>query len=397
MLVAIVGGKLQGVEAAYLAYKAGWEVRIVDRKPDVPASNLGDSFAQADVTVENSLGGVLGDADFIIPALEDDSALQSLMRWSRKSGIPLAFDPQAYALSSSKLKSAKLFKKIGLPVPLSWPFCSFPVLAKPGWGFGSKGVSVFQDLDSLKRRFSPDFPPRDWVLEEFLDGSQHSLEVVGQPGNYRVLQVTDLYVDQHFDCKRVIAPSKLPPNLISDLEKLTRKIAEAINLYGIMDVELIHTGGKFKVLEIDARLPSQTPTAVYWSTHQNMVLLLGDLYANPPDNRPPAVDPARGVVYEHIHVSGDILKICGERMISKAGPLKIREGFFGADETITNFEVGKDKWLATLVFSGTDRHLAWEKRNRGIAEIVRRFEIKEVIDLQPDIALDNHGVTSAKN
>lgn len=55
LLVGVVGGKLQGVEAAYLARKAGWEVRVVDRRPRVPASDLGDSFAQIDVTVENNL------------------------------------------------------------------------------------------------------------------------------------------------------------------------------------------------------------------------------------------------------------------------------------------------------------------------------------------------------
>ena len=77
LLVGIVGGNLQGVEAAYLARKAGWEVRVVDRKPRVPASDLGDSFAQVDVTVENNLAAVFGDVDFIIPALENDNALGS--------------------------------------------------------------------------------------------------------------------------------------------------------------------------------------------------------------------------------------------------------------------------------------------------------------------------------
>ena len=44
MLVAIIGGNLQGVEAAYLARKAGCEVLVIDRKPVVPASGLCDRF-----------------------------------------------------------------------------------------------------------------------------------------------------------------------------------------------------------------------------------------------------------------------------------------------------------------------------------------------------------------
>ena len=249
---------------------------------------------------------------------------------------------------------------------------------------GGESFDFAQDREPVERLVEP--PPPDWVLEEYLDGSQHSLEVVGRPGNYRLLQVTDLYVDQKFDCMRVIAPSSLPLNLVAEFERLTLRIAEALNLHGIMDVEAIYSRGGFKILEIDARLPSQTPTAVYWSTNQNMVGFLGNLYAIPQDDCPLARDIARGVVYEHIHVSGDILKICGERVMTEGGPLNLQNNFFGADEAITNFEPGKDQWAATLIFSGTDTHQAWEKRNHCITKIIRRQGIKEVVDPQPDVA-----------
>ena len=377
MLVCIVGGKLQGVEAAYLAGEAGWEARVVDKEPRVPATGLVDDFVQVDVTIDKDLDGVLDDVDFVIPALEDDDALKSLTRWSRNSGVALAFDPEAYAVSSSKLKSAKLFKQIGLSTPVAWPQCKFPVLAKPDEGSGSKGVRIFRDPNSLKNGFSPELPPPGWVLEEFLDGSQHSLEVVGRPGNYRALQVTDLYVDEDFDCKRVIAPSNLPSNLIADFEKLSLAIAGALDLHGIMDVEAILSRGEFKVLEIDARLPSQTPTAVYWSTKQNMVEILGRLYATPREGFPPVGASVHGAVYEHVHVSGDRLKISGERIMTEGGSLNLLGDFFGADEAITNFEPDKDPWVATLIFCGRNRPEACEKRNRSIAEIVRRFGIRD--------------------
>ena len=386
MLVGIVGGKLQGVEAAYLARKAGWTVKIVDRTPEVPAADLGDFFIQHDVLLEKDLTAVLGDVDFIIPALEDDAALDSLTRWSHKTGTPLAFDPHAYRISASKLKSAEIFKNIGLPIPVTWPRCSFPVLAKPVRGSGSKGVHLFQDLDALKKRMSSGFSPSDWVLEEFLDGGQHSVEVIGQPGKYRVLQVTDLYVDEKFDCKRVSAPSRLAPDRIAEFEKIALRIAEAINLHGIMDVEAIYHGEEFKILEIDARLPSQTPTAVYWSSNQNMVGILGNLYTASQHDFYQAGDSVRGVVYEHVQVCGAILKFCGEHMMSAAGPLKLQQNFFGADEALTDFVSGINKWVATLIFSGTNRHRVWDKRNRSITQITQQMRIRKMVDSQPALA-----------
>jgi len=160
-----------------------------------------------------------------------------------------------------------------------------------------------------------------------------------------------------------------------------------------MDVEAIYCQGEFKVLEMDARLPSQTPTAVYWSINQNMLGLLGNLYAATlQDDCPPTGDITHGVVYEHIHVSGDILKVSGERIMTEGGPLNLQNNFFGADEAITNFEPGKDQWVATLIFCGTDRQQAQEKRNRGISEIVSQLEIKDVIDPQPVLVPGNSGL-----
>jgi pyrrolysine biosynthesis protein PylC len=77
--------------------------------------------------------------------------------------------------------------------------------------------------------------------------------------------------------------------------------------------------------------------------------------------------------------------------MTEGGPLKLQGEFFGADEALTNFEPGKDRWVATLIFSGTNRQQACEKRNHSIAEIVRRLEIKEVIDSQPMSSLEISG------
>ncbi len=105
MLVAVIGGKLQGIEAAYLAKKAGWQVWVIDRKTAVPAAGLCDRFKQVNITTQKDLEHALKGVDLVIPALENADALDCLNRFSFNSEIPLAFDPVAYSLSSSKLKS----------------------------------------------------------------------------------------------------------------------------------------------------------------------------------------------------------------------------------------------------------------------------------------------------
>ena len=145
MLVAIAGGALQGLETAYLARKAGYETLLLDRRPDAPARGICDRFAQVELTDSEALTPALESADWVLPATENAPALSSLVAWCRKRGMPLGFDPGAYATTSSKSASNALFRRLGLPTPAPWPECSFPVLAKPDGKSGGEGVEVLSD------------------------------------------------------------------------------------------------------------------------------------------------------------------------------------------------------------------------------------------------------------
>jgi pyrrolysine biosynthesis protein PylC len=374
VLVAVAGGNLQGVEAAYLSRKAGWDVLVMDRKPMVPASGLCQSFARLDMTSEKDLAYALSGVDLVIPALENDAALACLGRVTRNNGIPLAFDPAAFAISSSKIKSEQLFKQTGAPAPARWPTCKFPVVVKPDRGSGSQGVKVFHDIKELQNTLKP--PAPEWLIQEFIPGPSYSLEVIGMPGRYTTPQVTDLSVDGQYDCKRVTAPSSLAGALILEFEALSLALADALNLKGIMDVEVILHENELKVIEIDARLPSQTPTTVYWSTGLNMVQLLGDLFLNRQTRIQPDSNYEYGVIYEHVRVASNQLEIAGEHIMSGAEALHIIPDFFGADEAITNYVAGRNEWVATLIVVEEKIEAAWEKRNSVIADITKKFKLK---------------------
>lgn len=60
------------------------------------------------MTAQPDLSRLLADVDLVIPALEGDDALSFLTRWSRKTVVPFAFDPDAYAVSSSQKFAARL-------------------------------------------------------------------------------------------------------------------------------------------------------------------------------------------------------------------------------------------------------------------------------------------------
>lgn len=368
-LVAIIGGNLQGVEAVYLAKKAGWDVLLIDKNPQAGASLMCDRFLPLTITAEIDPHEILKDVDLIIPALENDSVLSILQKWSLQTAIPLAFDMEAYAISSSKKRSNQIFKDININAPKSWPQCDFPIVVKPDRESGSQGVKIIHNEKELASSFPMKGSLSQMVAQEYLEGPSYSIEIVGTPSDYIPLQVTELQMDSGYDCKRVIAPCGLAPKLVAEFEEIAIAIAERIQLKGLMDVEVILHGGQLKVLEIDARLPSQTPTAVFQSTGINMVKLLEELFLTGKMNINNTNQP-QTAIYEHIKVTNDQIDVLGEHIMSGIGPLKLFQGLFGADEVITNYHPRLNEWVAALILKGKNIEEVIDKK-RQIYENIR--------------------------
>jgi pyrrolysine biosynthesis protein PylC len=382
MKVAVVGGKLQGIEAAYLGLQADWEVFLIDKNPNVPARGLAHSFIQLDVTKDKTeLSDIFKGMDLIIPALEDDSALKSLKDLAKKGQFPLAFDESAYAITSSKQKSDALFREMGLPAPQTFPECGFPVIMKPSGLSGSQGIRKINNQEEMVSiRSEEDIDGGNWIIQEFLEGPSFSLEVFGFNGIIFSLQPTIIDVDATFDCKRVVAPAGLSDALERRFDELAIAAAEAVNLKGIMDIEVILYKDELKILEIDARLPSQTPTVVLKSIGINMLEHLYDIFNRRITPVIPPVVNERPVIYEHIRVSPDTIEISGEHIIREARFLRYHTDFFGADEALTDFDSDHRNWVATLILTGDTIQEVVQKHYHILETIRVTFGLRECTD-----------------
>jgi len=371
MLVAIIGGNLQGVEATYLAKKAGWEVLLIDKNPEAAASLMCDHFLPLTISANTDPHEILKQVELIIPALEGKGTLNTLQEWSLETGVPMAFDMEAYAISSSKLRSNQLFNDININTPKSWPQCDFPIVVKPDGESGSRGVKIIRSEKDLTSSFPTEHSLSGMVAQEYLEGPFYSIEVIGLPGNYAPLQVTELHMDHDHDCKRVLAPSGLDSIQVREFERMAIRVAEHIKLKGLMDMEVILHDGQLKVLEIDARLPSQTPIAVFHSTGVYMVKLLAELFltGNMAIDR---TDPPQATIYEHIRVIEDHIEVTGEHIMSGIGPLKGFQGLFDADEVISNFHAGSSEWVATLIVKEKNMEEALGKRQQTYENMHKR-------------------------
>ncbi|MBN2204589.1 MAG: ATP-grasp domain-containing protein [Thermoleophilia bacterium] len=395
MKLAVVGGKLQGTEAVYLARKAGYETVLVDRREGVPASGLADRVVVLDVTAdERTSRAVLGACDAVLPACEDDATLAWLDAHVSRWGVPLLFDLAAYRVTSSKLASNRLAAELAVPGPRPWPECGFPAVVKPSSASGSEGVTVVRDEAGLAAaRARLETEGHEVVVEEYVAGPSLSVEVLAAGGRAVPLQVTGLEFDGRYDCKRVVAPvgeaaageppaaasptassdwsCAVPAGTLEALDGIAVRLAEGLGLTGLMDVEVMVAPDGPRLLEIDARLPSQTPTAVLWSSGVN---LLEGLVECVTCGAPSPLDRvARAAcVYQHVHAEGGCLAVLGEHVMGSARPLRLVEGFCGADEALTDHEPGALSWSATLICAGATVGEARARADAVARDLARR-------------------------
>lgn len=351
MRIAVVGGKLQGLEIIYLAKVAGFETLLIDKSSDLPAKALCHSFLQFHFNMPGSQPADVGQIDLIFPALEDLSALKLINSWGDEIGVPVVFDLDAYSISSSKNRSNALFEKLKLARAKNWPDCKLPVIIKPDDSSGSKGVirvNTRERVEALLADYSG-----NPVVEEYLEGPSYSMEVIGRPGNYIPLPATELFMDKDYDCCGVRAPALLSRKYQEKLRQQICTIAEALQLQGIMDLEVILHAGELKILEIDARFPSQTPIAVFHATGVNMVALLAELFMEGRVQEPPVKGGYS--LLEHIRVTHSNVEVLGEHILAESRNLQLKTDFYGSQTAITDFtstENMGDSWIATLVHGG---------------------------------------------
>lgn len=355
--ILIVGGKLQGIEIAYLAKKAGYYSILLDKNIDIPAKGLTDRFIQGNVLSKEKMLKLFREVDIVIPAVENKKILETLLEYGEITMTKVIFDKNSYHISSSKQLSNKLFEDLKLPLPEKYPNCNYPVIIKPDHLSGSSNVHKAFSKDEVGSIIAQ--MDGEIVIQEYLEGDSYSLEVLGDGESFFYPQITEVVVDKNYDCKRIIAPAKISSELKEQFYTIAEKLAGHLKIRGIFDIEVINDNGTLKLLEIDARFPSQTPISVYQSTGINMVRILVELALRTFTRMKKTIDKV--CYYQQIVVDDYSIKVIGEHVMEGCINLRIVDSFFGADEAITDFVEGYNNFTAIIIVTADTHENAYEK------------------------------------
>ncbi|MDR2035893.1 MAG: ATP-grasp domain-containing protein [Coriobacteriales bacterium] len=382
MNMLVIGGRLQGAEIAFLGKEAGFQVTVLDREQEVLASQLGDAFVQ--INLQEATPGLFAGYDLVFPATENLETLQLARKLAEEAGLPFLFDEQAFYLTRSKTKTNRFLQDIGVRTPpalcaelsdIAPLFGSRRFIVKPDKKSGSKGVCCFCDKAAALAYLDNH---EDCFGQVFLEGPLYSVEVICDKTHVTPFAVTEVVVEASFDSHRIIAPAVLSVEIISEIQSLASQIGRALRMKGIFDVELVLHDSRLYVLELDARMPSQTPLAVYYATGVNFVSALAACFLGSGDAGLPNADGGvKGadtrVVLQHVYRDNrkKTIELIGEGRLLAAPPLIRADGFCGADVALVSNSA--ESTYATLL-TLAETHSAAEDKMERVLETLKSRE-----------------------
>ncbi len=204
--------------------------------------------------------------------------LETAARLAAELGLHGA-DPEAIALCRDKGRLAECLKRAGVPAPetviLTRPEdlaevgkrLTFPVVVKPAMGSGSIGVRLCKDLDSLRASVAALFGKKEnerglaaspnVLVQEYLDGPEFSVEVIGTGRGLEVLAITRKHLGSppHFVETGHDLPAALPAEQSVALDQATREGLKATGLiWGPAHLEFRFYRDRPVLIEINPRL-----------------------------------------------------------------------------------------------------------------------------------------------
>jgi 5-(carboxyamino)imidazole ribonucleotide synthase len=262
--IGLVGGGQLGRMSALAAAQLGYRCHILTREVDSPAAQVAHDVTISDYVEPGSLRAFAAAVDVISFEFENVSAegldlLASLKpvrpapsvlrisqdRVAEKSFLAdagVATAPWRAVASLAELRDA--VAALGLPA----------VLKTTRLGYDGKGQQTLRDPAELADAWAA-LQPKPLILEGFVDFACE-ISVVIARGADGALSAFDAVENRHraHILDVTLAPARISPEIAAAAQAIARRVAEALDLVGLLAVEMfVDPGGRVLVNEIAPR------------------------------------------------------------------------------------------------------------------------------------------------
>lgn len=266
MKILFIGSRLFDDVAYYLKEKGIYSI-ITESNENADNLDLADEvFIVPRGMEEPTKIAVSEKVDAVVPLIGIDPPLIDVAYMKEELegnyGIPvIASDVNAVNLTSDKINTKQFYTDIGVNTP---PYkilkketykdenLSFPCVLKQGEGQGGKDISVAKSLEDIEIYFET-FD--EALCEEFVEGSEISIEVIGYNGDYVAL--TPIYKGEttlegiHPLSKVKTGPCEIEGLNNIKIQETALKVAKNLNSDGIFEMDFMFSKANKQLYAIE--------------------------------------------------------------------------------------------------------------------------------------------------
>jgi biotin carboxylase len=259
------------IPAIKTAKRLGYRVLTADNIPSNPGHLLADASFCIDTTdLDGMLNLAIREGISGVIASGTDVAVTTAASISEKLNLP-GVNLVAAQVLTHKQRFREFLKDSGFPCPRTFSiinnvppeddcFDGRKWLVKPSQSSGSKGVFIVttkEEFNSYIRESCSFSLDGTALFEEYIEGTQHTVEGILREGKIRLGLLTDrdTAIPPHTATMGHRVPSRLPKNVH---EKLYKTVEQVLDLLGVangpFDCDFVVNGDQVVLIEITPRL-----------------------------------------------------------------------------------------------------------------------------------------------
>ncbi|MBI4431956.1 MAG: carbamoyl-phosphate synthase large subunit [Candidatus Omnitrophica bacterium] len=279
----------QGIEfdyccchASFALKEIGYETIMVNCNPETVSTDYdtSDRLYFEPVTLEDVLNIVEKEKPNGVIVQFGGQTPLNLALALKKAGVPIiGTSPEAIDRAEDRKKFKAVVEKLGLRQPESGTAVSideakvqaqrigYPVLVRPSYVLGGRAMEIVYDQPSLqdymKKNAVEVSRDRPILIDQFLEGAKEvDVDMISDGETFVVGGVME-HIEQagihSGDSACSLPPYSLPQNIIDEIKRQTRAIAQELEVIGLMNVQFAVKDGAVVVLEVNPRASRTIP------------------------------------------------------------------------------------------------------------------------------------------
>ncbi|HSE32734.1 MAG TPA: carbamoyl-phosphate synthase large subunit [Pyrinomonadaceae bacterium] len=278
----------QGIEfdyccchASFALHEAGFESIMVNCNPETVSTDYdtSDRLYFEPLTFEDVMNIIdVEKPEGVIVQFGGQTPLNLAMRLQSAGVRVIGTSPDSIDLAEDRKRFGALLKELGIPQPANGMAASaeeardvaakigYPVLVRPSYVLGGRAMAIVYDeqaLESYVRNAVGFTPDRPVLIDKFLEqAAEFDVDALADDTACVIAGIQEHIEEAGIhsgDSSCVLPPVRIDPDHLETMRHYTRRLAEALSVSGLMNIQFAIKDDRVFVLEVNPRASRTVP------------------------------------------------------------------------------------------------------------------------------------------